>query len=67
MGSLMKSSWVVTPTTLGNFFYMQIIASIIETSIVFNIVERMHDTVTKMVSIPMFSRTVIRINTIWNL
>ena len=51
---------------LGELFYMQISASIIEISIVFNIVESMHDTLTKMVSIPMFSRSVIVTNTIWN-
>ena len=37
-------------------FVMQIRASIIEIYILFNIVESMHDTATKMVSIPMFSR-----------
>ena len=51
---------------LGEFFFMQISASIIEISILFNIVESMNDTVTQMVSIPMFSRSVIMINTIWN-
>ena len=61
----MKSSWVVILTTLGHF-YMQISASIIEKSILFNIVESMHDIVTKMVSNQIFSRSVIRINTIWN-
>jgi len=45
---------------------MQISASIIEKPILFNIVESMHDIVTQMVSIPMFSGSVIRINTIWN-
>ena len=66
MGSLMNSSWVITPITLGNYFYMHISASIIEKSILFNIVESMHDTVTQIVSIPVFSGLVIRINTIWN-
>ena len=66
MGSLINSSWVITPITLGNFFNMQISTSIIETFILFNIVESMHDTLTQMVSIPMFSGSVIRINTIWN-
>ena len=33
--------------TLGEISFMQISASIIETSIVFNIVENMHDIVTK--------------------
>ena len=66
MGSLMKSSWVITPITLGNLFYMQISDSIIEISILFNIVESMNDTVTKMVSIPMFSRSLSMINTILN-
>ena len=66
--SLMKSRWVIIPTTLGKFFYMQISASIIEKSMLFNIVESiyMHDTLTKIVSIAMFSMSVIRINTIWN-
>ena len=50
----MKSRGVVTPTTLGTFFYMQISAYIIEKSILFNIVESMHDSVTKMVFIPAF-------------
>ena len=29
-GSLMKTSWVVTPTILGNFFYVQMNAAIIK-------------------------------------
>ena len=45
---------------------MQISASIIVKSVLFNIVASMHDTVTQIVSIPMFSGSVIRINTIWN-
>ena len=45
MGSLMKSSWVITPTTLGNFFNMQISTAIIEKYILFNIDESMHDNV----------------------
>ena len=45
---------------------MQVSASIIRHSILFNIVESMHDTLTKMVSVPMFSRSMIRIHTIWN-
>ena len=40
----MDSSWVNTPITLGKFLYMQISASIIAKSILFNIVENMHDT-----------------------
>ena len=66
MGSLMKSSGVVTPTTLGNFVYLQISASIIENFILFHIVESMQDTVTKMVYIPILSRLMIMINTTWN-
>ena len=66
MGSLMNSSWVITPITLGNIFNMQISASIIENSILFNIVESMHDTLTLMVSTSMFSWSVVRINTISN-
>ena len=62
----MNSSWVFTPITLGNFINMQISASIIENSILFNIVESMHDTLPLMVSISMFSWSVVRINTIWN-
>jgi len=49
---------------LGEFFYMQISAYIIEKSILFNIAESMHDTFIKIVSTPMFSRPIIRINTI---
>ena len=66
MGSLTKSSWVVIPTILGEFLYMQISAAIIETSMLFNIVKSMEDTVTKMVSVPIFSRSMIGINTIRN-
>ena len=51
---------------LGELFYMQISASISEKSILFNIVESMHDAVTQMLSIAMFPGSVIRINTIWN-
>ena len=57
---------VVIETTLGNLYYMQIGASIIEKYIGFNIVECMQDTVTKIVSIPMFSKSMIRVNTIRN-
>ena len=42
---LMNSSWVVILTTLGKLLYMQISAAIIEKSVLFNIVENMHDTV----------------------
>ena len=52
MGSLMKSSWVITPTTLGNFFNVQISTAIIEKSILFNADESMHD---KIMSMLMFS------------
>ena len=45
---------------------MQISAAIIEKSSLFNIVENIHDSVTKMVSIPMFSRSKISINTLRN-
>ena len=63
MGSLI--SWVVILTTLGNIFYVQISVAFIETPILFNIVKGMHDTVTKMESILyMFSRSIIRINSI---
>ena len=51
---------------LENCFYMQIGASIIEKSTLFNIVKSMDDTVIKMASIPIFSRSMIRINNIWN-
>ena len=64
--SLMKFSWVVIPTTMGKFLYMQISTSIIETSIPFNIVDSMHSTVTIIVSIPMFSSSMIRLNAIKN-
>ena len=40
----LSSSWVVILKTLGKLFYMQISAFIIEKSILFNIVESMHDT-----------------------
>ena len=49
MGSLI--SWDVILTTLVNNLYVQISVAIIDTRILFNIVKRMHDTVTKMVSI----------------
>ena len=45
---------------------MQISASIIEKSILLHVVESMHDTLTKMVSKPMFSRSEIRMNNIRN-
>ena len=45
MGSLI--SWVFILTTLGNNFYMQVSAIIVETPILFNIIKSMHDTVTK--------------------
>ena len=57
-------SWIFILTTLGNNFYMQISATIIEIPVLFNIIKTMHDTVTKMVSIHMFSRSMISINTI---
>ena len=60
----MKSSWVVTRLTLGNFFYMQISAAIIEKPILFNIAENIHDYVTQIVSIPMLSWSLIKIDTI---
>ena len=44
---------------LGEFSYMQISASIIKINMLFNIVESMHDILTKMVSIAVFSRSVI--------
>ena len=40
---------------LGEFFCMQISAAIIEKSVLFNSVESMHDNVTKMMSMLMFS------------
>ena len=52
MGSLMKSSWVFTQ--LGNIF-MQISTAIIEKSVLFNTVESMHDNVTTIMSMRMFS------------
>ena len=57
MGSLMKSSWVrvITPTTLGKFLYMQISTAIIKKIILFNTVESMHDNVTNMMYMLMFS------------
>ena len=55
MGSLVKSSWVVTPTTLGKFVYMQISVAIIEKTVLFNNVESMHENVTKKMSMLMFS------------
>ena len=51
----MKSNWVVTPTTLGNFCYMQISAAIIENSISFNTAESMHGNVSTIMSLLMFS------------
>ena len=48
---------------LGDF-YMQISAAIIEKSNLFNIVKRMHDIFITIVFMPMFSRSVIRLNTI---
>ena len=54
VGSLLKSSWVVTPITVGNFF-MQISTAIIEKSFLFNTVESMHDNVTKIMSMLIFS------------
>ena len=42
----MKSSWVITPTTLGKVLYRQISAAIIEKSVLFNTVESMHDNIT---------------------
>ena len=40
---------------LGEFFFMQISAAIIEKSVLFNTVESMHDNVTKIMSMLMFS------------
>ena len=40
---------------LGEFFYMQISEAIIEKSVLFNTVESMHDNVTKIMSMLMFS------------
>ena len=54
-GSLKYSSWVVLRTTLGKLFYMQIRSAITEKSILLNISATLHDNVTEMVSIPMFS------------
>ena len=48
---------------LEDFFYMQISAAIKKT-ILFNIAKSMHDTFTNIVSMVMFSRSMIRINTI---
>ena len=62
MGSLMIFSRVVTLTTLGNFFYMQISAAIIENLIFFNNFFVMYNKVTKMVSTPLFSWSRITIN-----
>ena len=64
MGSLMKSSWTVIQPTLGKFLYMEISAAIVEIPISFNFVKNIHGTVTKIVSVPMCSRSVIKINTI---
>ena len=50
-----KSSWVITQTTLGNFFYMQISTAIIEKNILFNTVEGMHDNVTHIMPMLTFS------------
>jgi len=58
----MKSNWAAIPTILGKFLYLQISASIVDKSIVFNIVESKHDIATELVSIPMFSRTMISIS-----
>ena len=60
----MKSSWLVILTTLENFFYMQISVAIIEITILFNNVKNSHGTVKQMVYIPIFSRSMVRINTI---
>ena len=51
---------------LGEFFVMQISAAIIilYITILLNIVKSMHDTLTQMVSILRFSRSVIRTSTI---
>ena len=58
----MKSSWVVIPTTLGGEFFMQMRGAIIEKPILFNIVKRMRGTLSKIVSLAIFSRSVNRIN-----
>jgi len=60
-GSLKYSSWVVLRTTLGKLFYMQIRSAITEKSILLNISATMHDNVTEMVFIPMFSWSRIKI------
>ena len=46
---------------MGNFFYLQIRAAITEKSILLNISATLHDNVTEMVSIPMFSWSRINI------
>ena len=51
----MKSSWVVTPTTLGKIIYIYISAVIVEKAVVFNTVERMHDNVTNIMYMLMLS------------
>ena len=50
--------------TLGEMIYIQISAAIIKKTILFNIDKSVHDTGTKVTSMPMFSRSIIRINTI---
>ena len=45
----MTSSWIVILTTFGKFVYVQINAAIMATNILFNIVKRMHGTVTKSI------------------
>ena len=63
MGSLMKSSLVAIPTILGNFFIRKLVPPLSKI-LFFYVVESMHYTVTQiMVSMPMFSRSMIRINT----
>ena len=62
MGSLKKFSRVVLMTTLGNKFYMQISAAIIENPIFFNNFFAMNSNVTKMVSTPILSWSRIMIN-----
>ena len=63
----MQSNCIVIPQTLGKFVYMQISASTREKSILFNIVESVKDIVTNIASIPIFSRSIIKINFIRNI
>ena len=62
MGSLNKSSQVVLMTTMGKNRYMQISAAIIENRIFFNNVFAVNSKVSKMVSTPILSWSMITIN-----